>query len=183
MRVVGYIRESADPSDGRSAFGQQEEIRRHAAEHGHLLVAICQDLRNPGHSPNRDGYLSLLGVIAAGGVDGVILSGVATFSSDAIVQEIMLRDLRVRGVGIISTDSADIRLLDPHTPPEPSRMLIRDVLERVEEHTQLADGRHIEPAGSQQIDEPGSLPNGDVLVHIIHADTAEQEPAAQADDR
>jgi hypothetical protein len=63
MRIAGYVRESPDPSDPRSAFAQQEEIRRHAAAHGLTLVAICQDLR--GAAGSRDGYLALLGVVAA----------------------------------------------------------------------------------------------------------------------
>lgn len=166
MRVVGYVRESSDPSDSRAAFSQQEELRRHAAEHGHRLVAVCQDLRNPGQSPNRDGYLSLLGVVASGGVDAVLVPGIATFSSDAIVQEIILWDLRGRGVRVISTDEADLDLLDRETIPEASRLVIRDVLERV--------GEHATGLGAHRIDPPGILPDGDVLVHIIDADTAAQ---------
>lgn len=166
MRIVGYVREASDPSDGRTAFSQQEQIRRYASEHGHQLVALCQDLRTPGRSPARDGYLSLLGVIASGGVDAVIIPGISTFSSDAIVQEVMLWDLQARGVRVISTDPADLGLLDRESTPEPSRMVIRDVLERVGEHTTSV--------GAHRIDPPGILPDGDVLVHIIEADAAEQ---------
>ncbi len=174
MRVVGYVRESADPSVGRSAFGQQEEIRRHSNEQGHQLVALCQDLRSPGQPPSRDGYISLLGVIAAGGVEAVLVPGVATFSSDAIVQEIILWDLRERGVRVVSTEQADLQLLDPLAAPEPSRMLIRDVLERVGEHT---GGVGPERAGTSN---PPA--DGDVLVRIIQADTHEQKRVGQTDD-
>jgi hypothetical protein len=167
VRIVGYVREASDPSDGRTAFSQQEQIRRYAAEHGHQLVALCQDLRTPGRSPSRDGYLSLLGVIASGGVDAVIIPGISTFSSDAIVQEVMLWDLQARGVRVISTDPADLGLLDRESAPEPSRMVIRDVLERV--------GEHATSIGAHRIDPPGILPDGDVLVHIIEADAAEQD--------
>jgi len=167
VRIVGYVREASDPSDGRTAFSQQEQIRRHAADHGHQLVALCQDLRTPGRSPARDGYLSLLGVIASGGVDAVIIPGISTFSSDAIVQEVMLWDLQARGVQVISTDSTDLELLDRESTPEPSRMVIRDVLERV--------GEHATGIGAHRFDPPGIFPDGDVLVHIIEADAAEQE--------
>ena len=167
MRIVGYVREASDPSDGRTAFSQQEQIRRHAADRGHQLVALCQDLRTPGRSPARDGYLSLLGVIASGGVDAVIIPGIGTFSSDAIVQEVMLWDLQARGVQVISTDSADLELLDRESTAEPSRMVIRDVLERV--------GEHATGIGAHRFDPPGIFPDGDVLVHIIEADAAEQE--------
>ena len=168
MRVVGYVREASDPTDGRTAFSQQEELRRHAAEHGHQIVALCQDLRSPGRAPSRDGYLSLLGVVASGRVEAVVIPGISTFSSDAIVQEIMLWDLQARGIRVISTDHHDLPLLDAEIVPEPSRMVIRDVLERVGEHTSGTGAHRIDPP-------PGALPDGDVLVHIIEADAAEHD--------
>jgi DNA invertase Pin-like site-specific DNA recombinase len=165
MRVVGYVRESADPSAGLPAFSQQELLRRHAEERGHRLVAICQDLRDPGHPVGRDGYLSLLGVVASGGVDAVVVPDLSTFSSDAIVQEIVLWDLRSRGVRVISTADDDTVVLDPDRPPDPSRLLIRDVLQRVEEH---ATG--LESATPERLD---VMPDGDVYVQILEADSTE----------
>ena len=162
MRVVGYVRESPDPSDGRSGFAQQEEIRRHAAAHGLTLVAVCQDLRG---STDRDGYLSLLGVVAAGGVDAVLLPGLATLSSDQIVQEIMRWDLIARGIKVTSTSPADADLLAADADPGVARMLIRDVLTRVGEHARTLGGRRLDP--------PTILPDGDVLIHILNADAAE----------
>lgn len=170
MRVAGYVRESADPASGRSAYAQQEEIRRHAVEHGDLVVAICQDVRVPGEPLRRDGYLSLLGVIASQAVEAVVIPGVTALSSDQIVQEIMLWDLRTRGVRVVSTDQADLPLLDVTAEPGPTRMLIRDVLERV--------GEHAKGIGSHRPEPPGALPDTDVLVQIIHADRDEERWAA-----
>ena len=165
MRVVGYVRESADPSAGKSAFEQQEAIRRHAAEQGLALVATCQDARSPGEALGRDGYLGLLGVIASGAVDAVLLPGIAVLSADQIVQEIMIWDLRSRGVRVMSTDASDLALLDAQEEPGPSRMLIRDVLQRVGEHARSLGAHRIEP--------PGILPDGDVMIHILRADQVE----------
>ncbi len=128
-------------------------------------MAICQDLRQPGSPPSRDGYLSLLGVVAAGAVEAVLVPGIATFSSDAIVQEVMLWDLHGRGVRVLSTIEDDIRLLDPESVPEPSRMVIRDVLGRV--------GEHAAGMGAHRPDPPAVLPDGDVMVQIISAEDAE----------
>jgi DNA invertase Pin-like site-specific DNA recombinase len=164
VRVVGYVRESADPA-GASAFSQQEELRRHAAEHGHLVVAICQDLRSPGVKPSRDGYVSVLGVIAAGGVEAVLVPRLSTFSSDSIVQEIMLWDLRSRGIRVISTDPVDLQLLDTSQAPGADRIVIRDVLERVGEHARDIVARR--PTAADV------LPDADVLVQIIAADEHE----------
>jgi DNA invertase Pin-like site-specific DNA recombinase len=164
VRVVGYVRESADPA-GASAFSQQEELRRHAAEHGHLIVSICQDLRSPGTKPSRDGYLSVLGVIAAGGVEAVLVPRLSTFSSDAIVQEIMLWDLRGRGIRVVSTDPVDLRILDAEQTPGADRLVIRDVLERVGEHARDIVSRR--PVAEDV------LPDTDVFVRIIAADERE----------
>lgn len=167
MRVVGYVRESPDPSDGRSGFAQQEEIRRYAASHGLAVMAVCQDLRG---STDRDGYLSLLGVVAAGGVDAVLLPGIVTLSADQIVQEIMIWDLLGRGIRVISTSAADAALLGIDADPGVARMLIRDVLARV--------GEHARTIGARRIDRPSILPDGDVLIHILEADAAEESHAS-----
>ena len=163
MRVVGYVRESADPSHRHSAFSQQEQLRRYVADRGHRLVAVTSDTRVPGQPTTRDGYRSLLGIVASGAVDAVLIPGIETFSSDAIVQEIILWDLRNRGVRVVSTEASDHVVLDPDLDLDPSRMVIRDVLERVEEHIDLT-GR---------IDVPATVADGDVMVHIIAADAAE----------
>ena len=137
MRIAGYVRESADPSADRPAFAQQEELRRFAAENGHDLVAVCRDAREPGHALGRTGYRSLLGVIAAGGIEAVALPGLDTLSSDQIVQEIILWDLRSRRVRVLSTRPDDDEILGGRALP-PARILIRDVLARVAEYARLA---------------------------------------------
>lgn len=153
---MGYVRQSADPSEARPAFAQQERLRRYAAEHGHNLVAVCQDTGTAGNASRRDGYLSLLGCIAAGQVDAVLLPDLATLSSDQIVQEILLWDLRSRGVPVISADPDDLVILDAQRPPEPTRMVIRDVLQRVSEHTRALTGLGLgQPPGSPAQDPAG----------------------------
>lgn len=156
MRVVAYLREPGDAVD-RSAFAQQEEVRRYAAAQGLDLVAICQDVARPGLPLGRDGFRSLLGVLAAGQAEAVLLPGLSTLSADVIVQEIMLWDLRARGARVLSTDPADADFLSP-APAEPSRQLVRDVLARV------ADYR-------ESLTVPPTVPPGEesVVVHLMPA--------------
>jgi DNA invertase Pin-like site-specific DNA recombinase len=145
MRVVAYVREAADPAEDRPAFAQQEEIRRFAAAHGLQVVAVCQDVRSPGRSLGRDGYLGLVGILASGSAEAVLLPGLATLSSDIVVQEIMIWDLRSRGIRVLSTDAADLAVLGAN-PPDADRRFVRHVLARVAEHAALAPQSPSSPA-------------------------------------
>jgi len=160
VRVVGYVRESVDPAEDRPAFAQQEEIRRYALEHGLQVIALCRDVRQPGAVLGRDGYRSLLGVIAGGSADAALLPGVATLSSDLVVQEIMLWDLRSRGIKVLSTDPEDLAVLAGEDL-EPARSVVRHVLARVGEHARTLTGPEPPP--------PAQAPPGDdgVVVQLI----------------
>ncbi|HSG78852.1 MAG TPA: recombinase family protein [Acidimicrobiia bacterium] len=176
MHLVGYIRESGDPSEDAPAFAQHEELRRHASVEGHHLVAVCSDTREAGREPDREGYRSLLGVIASGSVDGVLVPGLDTLSSDTIVQEIMLWDLRSRGIAVLSTRADDLDALDP-AAVSPSRLFIRDVLTRVAEHGAFireTGMRPSSPAASEAVDD------NDVVVHLIRQERAAVDPDHEA---
>jgi len=127
MRVIGYVRDAPGPDSGDSVFVQSEHIRRWIAHNRFQLVAVCQDTLGSDAADDRDGYRALLGIISAGHVDTVLISGLSVLSADIMVQEIMLQDLRTRGVSVVSTNDADLAALsDPAT--DPGRLLIRDVL-------------------------------------------------------
>jgi hypothetical protein len=183
VRIAGYVREPADPSADRPAFAQQEELRRYALEHGHDLVAVCRDAREAGYALGRSGYRSLLGVIATGAVDAVLLPGLETLADDQILQEIILWDLRSRRVQILSTRSADSAVLGGDDPG-PARMLIRDVLSRVAEYTAWASdlGSTGSPRPGADVAPARSLEGGDVLIELRAVDD-DAPPPATADER
>lgn len=158
MRIVGYVRESSDPSEGPTAFAQSEEIRRYAARHGHALIAVCQDARTPGHPLERSGYRSMLGVIATGETDAIVVAGLDALSGDTIIQEILLWDLRARGVRVLSASPNDDPVLGGDLGS--TRMLIRDVLSRVSEH-------------AAELRRPTPSDEGDVVVYIDQARSAQ----------
>ena len=84
-------------------------------------------------------------------MDAVVVPGIETLSSDQIVQEIMLWDLLSRGVRVLSTHDDDLAVLDGQDPG-PTRMLIRDVLTRVEEHAdRMADRAMERPEGGADV--------------------------------
>jgi len=137
MRVVGYVREAPGPQEAESAFVQSERIRRWVTESSHhQLVAVCQDILQSGYALGREGYRALIGIITAGQVDAVVVSSLDSLSGDKIVQEIMIWDLRSRGISMLSTRQEDLpELADP--PGDRARLLIRDILVRIGEHVAL----------------------------------------------
>ena len=171
MRVVGYVRDTPDPSEAEPAFAQAERVRRWINDRGHQLVAVCQDVRTAGRSLGRDGYRAMLGIVASGEAEAVLVPSVDALSPDKVSQEIMLWDLRARGVAVLSTAEGDMALLAD--PPEDSlRILIRDVLAKVAGHVEMIGSGVIPlaPAGK-----PGlpieriiaTADDGDVVVELI----------------
>lgn len=136
MRVVGYVRDTPDPSEAEPAFAQAERVRRWIKDSGHQLVAICQDVRTAGRTLGRDGYRAMIGVVATGEADAVLVPSLEALSPDKVTQEIMLWDLRARNIAVLSATETDLDLLsDP--PPDSLRILIRDVLAKVVDHVDM----------------------------------------------
>ncbi len=132
MRVVGYVREASSLTEGETAFAQSEQIRRWTADSGHHLVATCQDGRDPTQPLGRDGFRALLDIARSGNADALVVSELSVLSSDKVTQEVMLDYLRGLGLTIVSTSEVDhdelLELPDNHT-----RLLVRDVIAKVEE--------------------------------------------------
>lgn len=158
MRVIGYVRDAPGPDSGDTVFVQSEHIRRWVAHNRCQLVAVCQDTLGAEAADDRDGYRALLGIISAGHVDTVLIADLSVLSADIMVQEIMLQDLRMRGVSVISTDESDLpALADPAT--DPSRLLIRDVLTKQQTYR-----RRFADVGEEVVE---IAPDQDVLIELI----------------
>jgi len=158
MRVIGYVRDAPGPDRGEPVFAQSELIRRWVAHNRCQLVAICQDTPTGDTTGDRAGFRALLGIVSAGHIDTVLVPDLTALSADLMAQEIMLHDLRLRGVNVISTDDADLPALsEPAT--DPARLLIRDLLTKQHAYREIfADG--YDDAGEPDAD-------GDVLIELI----------------
>ena len=141
MRVVGYVRDASAASDEPPAFAQGEDIRRWVAAHGHRLIATCQDVAQPGHELGRDGYKALVGIVRSGQADAVLVSSLTTLSPDKVTQEVMIWELRSRGVSVLSTEEADLVELSDE-PTEQIRLIVRTVLAKAEAHLELVADVH-----------------------------------------
>ncbi len=164
MRIVGYAREFSDRSHAGSIFAQSERIRRWAAEQGYQLLAMCQDVRSPSGEPGDEGFRALLEIVGAGHADAVVVPSLEAFSSDLVIQEVVLHDLRTRGIRVISTTDADVEIL-ADARPDLARLLIRDVLAR-----QAAYARTMRERAEVE-DEP-AVSDDDVVIELIPAQSA-----------
>ena len=164
MRVVGYVRELFGPEDDDPAFVQGEAIRAWVRKTGHNLISVCQDVRQEGHGLGRDGYQALLGIVAGNGADGVVVPTLSILSPNLMTQEIMIWDLRRRGVAVMSIDEADHELL---LTPTRERLLVRDVLARLEDYHEWA-----QPVEDEEDAEQREGDADEVVVELIPASDA-----------
>lgn len=133
MRVAGYIRQIPGTEQADTAFAQSERIRRWVRDTGNELVATCQDEGFAAATADRTGYRALLDIVRSSSTDAVVIANLEALSSDKMLQEIMLADLRSSGVTVIATDEADIEALRD-AADDPARIVVRDVVAKVAEY-------------------------------------------------
>lgn len=173
MRVVGYIREAS--ADGEPAFAQSEQIRRWINENGHRLVALCQDVRTPGHAVGREGLQSIVGIVSAGQVDAVVVPSLTTLSPDKVSQEVIMWDLREYGVTVLSANQADIpQLADP--PTDNVRLVIRDVLAKAARFDKILS---LPTADEPEADVIRIDDTPDVVIELIPPNRSDALPTGQ----
>lgn len=132
MRVVAYVRELPGSQQPDTAFAQSERIRRWVRDTGNELIATCED-RAASSPADRPGYKALVDIARSGGVDAVVIAALDSLSSDKVMQEIILDDLRAAGVTVISTSTDDHDLLFEHSADH-IRIVVRDVVAKVTEY-------------------------------------------------
>lgn len=133
MKIAGYVRQTPGRTDPDTAFAQSERIRRWVLDSANELIAVCQDHHSSSSPSDRPGFKALLDISRSEGVDAVVVANLSALSPDKMTQEIMIQDLRTAGVTVIATEPTDVSALslaeDDH-----ARMLVRDVLSRIEEY-------------------------------------------------
>lgn len=166
VRVVGYVREAPDPREGEPAFAQSERVRRWATDGGHVLVAICQDLRTSDDHAAREGLRAVMGILKGGAARAVVVPELSVLSPDKVVQEVIIRDLRTRGATVISASEDDHHELEA-TTRDRVRMVVRDVLTRLDEH----EARFVDDTATEADVIEGE--SGSVIVELISSEPPE----------
>ncbi len=133
MKIAGYVRQTPGRTDPDTAFAQSERIRRWVLDSANELIAVCQDHHSSSSPSDRPGFRALLDIARSEGVDAVVVANLSALSPDKMTQEIMVQDLRMSGVTVIATEPNDVTALSL-AEGDHARMLVRDVLSRIEEY-------------------------------------------------
>jgi DNA invertase Pin-like site-specific DNA recombinase len=146
MKIAGYVRQTPGRTDPDTAFAQGERIRRWVLDTANELIAVCQDHHASSAPMDRPGFKALLDIVRSHATDAVLIANLGALSPDKMTQEIMIQDIRSAGATVIATDTEDVETLRT-SEHDHTRMLVRDVLARVEEYREAFGlSREVEPA-------------------------------------
>ena len=126
-RAFGYIRVSGRSQAGEGRDGlprQRDAIKRHAAANGLTLARVFEERGVAGdtESLDRPAWVAMLAEILANEVRVIIIERLDRLARDLYVQEHILRDLKKRGITLLSTVEPDLGSDDP------TRVMFRQIV-------------------------------------------------------
>ncbi len=112
-RAIAYVRQSSarageTAQDALSLEAQEAAIQRYCAERGYSIVRTIRDHDLSGEDWDRPGIKELLAAADAGGIEDVVVFKLSRFARDVLYQELTHRELKKRGVGLLSVTEAGI---------------------------------------------------------------------------
>jgi len=138
-KAVSYLRVSGRGQIGGDGFPRQREaVKRYADSHNLDIVAEYRDegVRGEKELADRKGLAALMDHIQANGVRIVLVEQANRIARDLMVGEIILADLRKRGVRVLSADGGidTQQEQNPNDPDAATRTLIRQLLGAVAQY-------------------------------------------------
>jgi len=150
MRITAYLRASTDaPAErGQGLDVQRLAIRAWARQHGHEIASWHADegISAGDGLDTGDALPDAVGEIREGRADGLVVYRLDRLARDLIQQEILLAELAGLGGQVFSTSAGEQDIIT-NGPEEPSRRLIRQVLEAVARHQRSLLRRKAERRG------------------------------------
>ncbi len=139
QQAVSYLRVSGRGQVRGDGFPRQREaVNRYAAAHDIDIVAEYRDEGVCGEKDlgSRPGLGALLDHIESNGVRLVLVERADRLARDLMIGEIILADLRKRGVRVLSADGGidTQQEQNPNDPDAATRTLIRQILGAVAEY-------------------------------------------------
>jgi DNA invertase Pin-like site-specific DNA recombinase len=143
VNVLLYLRQSLakngeSEADSLSLDGQETAIRARAGACGWTVAEVIRDHDVSGADPDRPGMNRLRARVAAGGIEAVVVFDLKRFARDFVWQELTYRELKARGVKLIS-------LADPNV----DHTLMRQVMGSVNEFQREELARYITMANAE----------------------------------
>ncbi len=128
MKVALYARVSSDKQDVDASIGAQiNELRRYAANNGHIVVSEFIDEAETGTSDRRPGFQSMIAAAKspARTFDAILVWKLSRFSRSRADSILYKRLLRKHGVRVVS--------INEHFDDSPSGMLTESMFEAMDE--------------------------------------------------
>ncbi len=128
--AYAYLRVSgAGQVNGHGLPRQREAIADYAKAHGYEIAKVFSDEGVSGTLLDRPGFADLVLAVQSNGVRVVIIERLDRLARDIMVQESIIRDLKAKGVNLISTTEGPDLAAD-----DPTRKLIRQLFGAVAEY-------------------------------------------------
>lgn len=137
MRVVAYLRVSTatQAEDGLGLDVQEADVRKWARANGHRIIAVTRDEGVSGSNglDSRVGLLDAIDLLRSRKAQGLVVYRLDRLARDLIVQETVLRELRLLGAEVFSTSPTEAGYLTDD-PDDPTRALVRQLLGAVAQY-------------------------------------------------
>jgi DNA invertase Pin-like site-specific DNA recombinase len=104
--AIGYVRVAAELQSGSCLDAQATQIREIADAEGIELIGVVGDSGKSAHNLNRPGLLTLLGAVAAGAINTVIVPDLSRLARNPQDLRRLLRLFDSRGVTLVSAANA-----------------------------------------------------------------------------
>ena len=131
MKAYAYLRVSGKGQIEGDGFTRQlGAIKSYAAANGIKIVEVYREEGVTGttESMNRPAWVEMIGCILADGVKTVLIEKLDRLARDLMVQEHIIRDLRERGITLISAAEPDL------CSDDPTRKLLRQIMGAIAEY-------------------------------------------------
>jgi len=137
---------------------QQEAIERYAAQNGHEIADLFFDsVTGTSDFDEREGFSMMISYLERSKVELVLVERPDRLARDLMVSEILLADLRKRGVQVIAAESGmDLSVFDN----DPSRTLIRQIFGAIAQWEKSCLVAKLRAARRRKGDDGGIRPYG-----------------------
>ncbi len=131
VKAFAYLRVSGKGQIEGDGFPRQRaEIQAYAKSNDMKIVRWFEDKGVSGtvDGMDRPAWTEMVGLILANGVRTILVESLGRLARELIIQEYILRDMKQRGIALVSVTEPDLDTIDP------TRVMIRQILGAVHQY-------------------------------------------------